>query len=118
MIKDAKFHSSVKDLTAPPPVNQIDDLAVHLDHVPSVSPQTELDQKTAFVGPFRELADVQSFPAKYVLFSPRESPDLPSRPGEFHPEPHPDLNLSIHSARAIARRLPPSIDYRVPPVIC
>src|SRR5262252_3790819 len=36
----------------------------------------------------------------------------PSRPGEFHPEPltDPDLNLSIHPARAIARRLPPSID--------
>ena len=34
MIKDAKFHSSVKDLTAPSPVNQIDDLAVHLAHVP------------------------------------------------------------------------------------
>ena len=43
---------------------------------------------------------------------------LPSRPGEFHPEPltEPDLNLSIHPARAIARRLPPSIDHRVPPV--
>jgi hypothetical protein len=29
---------------------------------------------------------------------------LPSRPGEFHPEPltDPDLNLSIHPARAIA----------------
>jgi hypothetical protein len=42
----------------------------------------------------------------------------PSRPGEFHPEPltDPDLNLSIHPARAIARRLPPSIDHRVPPV--
>jgi hypothetical protein len=46
MIKDAKFHSSVKDLTAPPPVNQIDDFAVHLAHVSSMSPQTELDQKT------------------------------------------------------------------------
>jgi hypothetical protein len=43
---------------------------------------------------------------------------LPSRPGAFHPEPltDPDMNLSIHPARAIARRLPPSIDYRVPPV--
>ena len=30
--------------------------------------------------------------------------DSPSRPGEFHPEPltEPDLNLSIHPARAIA----------------
>ena len=43
---------------------------------------------------------------------------MPSRPGAFHPEPltDPDMNLSIHPARAIARRLPPSIDYRVPPV--
>src|SRR3989442_7682315 len=42
----------------------------------------------------------------------------PSRPGEFHPEPltDPDLTLSRHPARAIARRLPPSIEYRVPPV--
>src|SRR5439155_25453790 len=36
---------------------------------------------------------------------------LPSRPGEFHPEPltEPDLTLSRHPARATARRLPPSI---------
>ena len=35
---------------------------------------------------------------------------MPSRPGEFHPEPltDPDLNLSIHPARVTARRLPPS----------
>src|SRR6266481_6168149 len=41
----------------------------------------------------------------------------PSRPGEFHPEPltDPDLTLSRHPARAIARRLPPSIEHRVPP---
>src|SRR5208337_2539808 len=38
--------------------------------------------------------------------------DLPSRPGEFHPEPltDPDMNLSIHPARAIHRRLPPSVE--------
>jgi len=44
-------------------------------------------------------------------------PILPSRPGEFHPEPltDPDLTLSRHPARAIARRLPPSIEHRVPP---
>ena len=43
---------------------------------------------------------------------------MPSRPGELHPEPltDPDLNLSIHPARAIARRLPPSIAPWVPPV--
>ncbi len=49
----------------------------------------------------------------------RGSPSLrPSRPGEFHPEPltDPDLTLSRHPARATARRLPPSIEYRVPPV--
>ncbi len=35
---------------------------------------------------------------------------MPSRPREFHPEPltEPDLILSHHQARAIARRLPPS----------
>jgi hypothetical protein len=39
-------------------------------------------------------------------------------PGEFHPEPltDPDLTLSRHPTRATARRLPPSIEYRVPPV--
>jgi len=42
---------------------------------------------------------------------------MPSRPGEFHPKPltDPDLTLSRHPARAIARRLPPSIEHRVPP---
>ena len=37
--------------------------------------------------------------------------DLPGRPGEFRPEPptDPDVNLSIHPARATQRRLPPSI---------
>ena len=46
------------------------------------------------------------------------TPLLPSRPGEFHPEPltDPDLTLSRHPARATARRLPPSIEHRVPPV--
>jgi hypothetical protein len=42
---------------------------------------------------------------------------LPSRPGEFHPEPltDPDRILSHHPARAIARRLPPSTERRAPP---
>jgi hypothetical protein len=33
----------------------------------------------------------------------------PSRPGELHPEPltEPDVNLSIHPARATPKRLPP-----------
>ena len=41
-----------------------------------------------------------------------EGLSLPSRPGEFHPEPltDPDLILSHHPARAIARRLPPSAE--------
>jgi len=41
----------------------------------------------------------------------------PSRPGEFHPEPltEPYVNLSIHTARVTARRLPPSVVCRVPP---
>src|SRR5258705_11038253 len=43
---------------------------------------------------------------------------MPSRPGEFHPEPltDPDLILSHHPARATARRLPPSVELRAPPV--
>src|SRR5207249_9411239 len=43
---------------------------------------------------------------------------LPIRPRELHPEPltDPDLNLSIHPARAIDRRLPPSVELRAPPV--
>ncbi len=37
---------------------------------------------------------------------------LPSRPGEFHPEPltEPDVILSHHPAHAITRRLPPSAE--------
>src|ERR1700675_4808982 len=43
---------------------------------------------------------------------------LPSKPRKFHPEPltDPDLNLSIHPARAIDWRLPPSVELRAPPV--
>src|SRR5262249_32306376 len=49
---------------------------------------------------------------------PTSGPSLPSRPGEFHPEPltDPDLSLSTYPARATARRLPPSIEHRVPPL--
>ncbi len=41
---------------------------------------------------------------------------LPSRPREFHPEPltDPDLTLSHHPARAIDRRLPPSVGRQAP----
>jgi hypothetical protein len=37
---------------------------------------------------------------------------VPSRPGEFHPEPltDPCVSLSTHTARATQRRLPPSAD--------
>ena len=44
---------------------------------------------------------------------------MPSRPGEFHPEPltDPDVILSHHPARATARRLPPSVEnFKAPPV--
>jgi hypothetical protein len=38
-------------------------------------------------------------------------------PGNFTPSlTDPDLTLSRHPARATARRLPPSIEYQVPPV--
>ena len=42
---------------------------------------------------------------------------MPSRPRELHPEPltDPDLNLSIHPARAIARGLPASTERGAPP---
>src|ERR1700721_138692 len=45
-------------------------------------------------------------------YSRSEDYGVPSRPGEFHPEPltDPDLNLSIHPARITARRLPPSAE--------
>src|SRR5262245_29567531 len=48
---------------------------------------------------------------------PRPRQILPSRPGDFHPEPltDPDLILSHHPARATARRLPPSVERRAPP---
>src|SRR6476660_8767990 len=56
-------------------------------------------------------------------YLPRSYPDvsatLPSRPGEFHPEPltDPDVILSHHPARATARRLPPSVEnFKAPPV--
>src|SRR4249920_732779 len=54
-------------------------------------------------------------------YLPRSYPDvsatLPSRPGEFHPEPltDPDVILSHHPARATARRLPPSVESWLAP---
>jgi hypothetical protein len=52
-----------------------------------------------------------------AICSARALPPLPSRPGEFHPEPltDPDGILSHHPAPAIARRLPPSTERRAPP---
>src|SRR5262252_9919891 len=45
---------------------------------------------------------------------PDVSATLPSRPGEFHPEPltDPDVILSHHPARATERRPPPSVEKR------
>src|SRR6516225_1687793 len=45
---------------------------------------------------------------------PAFSATLPSRPGEFHPEPltDPDVILSHHPARATERRPPPSVEKR------
>src|SRR6202043_3430763 len=40
----------------------------------------------------------------------------PARMAASLAAPDPDLTLSRHPARATARRLPPSIEYRVPPV--
>jgi hypothetical protein len=50
-------------------------------------------------------------------FTNPEPTRMPSRPREFHPEPltDPDLILSHHPARAIGRRLPPSVEFRAPP---
>ena len=46
------------------------------------------------------------------------TPAGPSRPGELRPEPltEPCVNLSIYTARATERRLPPSVQHRVLPV--
>ena len=57
--------------------------------------------------------DSDAIGAKRTCRERRERVDLtkmPSRPGEFHPEPltEPDLTLSRQPARATARRLPPS----------
>src|ERR1700730_8213730 len=67
--------------------------------------------------PFRSIA-VRSTPISRPRQDGLNATLWPSRPGEFHPEPltDPDLTLSRHPARATARRLPPSIEYRVPPV--
>jgi hypothetical protein len=58
----------------------------------------------------RKWAAIWGTPAVAAAFSARRH--LPSRPREFHPEPltDPDVILSHHPARAIARRLPPSAE--------
>ena len=55
-------------------------------------------------------AKLTCVPCRYHC--PGASATLPSRPGEFHPEPltDPDVTLSCHPARATARRLPPSVE--------
>src|SRR5262245_35668408 len=47
----------------------------------------------------------------------RACPLMPSRPGEFHPEPltDPYVSLSTYTARATARRLPPSVEQGAHP---
>ncbi len=52
------------------------------------------------------------------LISFKKPPFLPSTPEKFHLEPltDPDLMLSHHPARAIDRRLPPSVEFWAPPV--
>jgi len=93
---------------------------------------TTLKNRTAInpaAQPFIDLAREAAKPTANWLMSPcgrradnicsyRAFRILPSRPGEFHPEPltEPDLTLSRHPARATARRLPPFIEHRVPPV--
>jgi hypothetical protein len=59
--------------------------------------------------------DSDAIGAKRTCRERRERVDLtkmPSRPGELHPEPltDPDLTLSRHPARATARRLPPPVE--------
>jgi hypothetical protein len=51
------------------------------------------------------------------IYSGRVFRILPSRPGEFHPEPltDPDLILSHHPARAIAQSLSASTERKAPP---
>ena len=48
------------------------------------------------------------------IFNTDQGAQLPSRPGEFHPEPltDPDVILSYHPARATERRPPPSVEKR------
>src|SRR5215470_18416731 len=52
-----------------------------------------------------------------VTKSKRQCRNVPSRSGEFHPEllTEPYTSLSTYTARATARRLPPSIARRSPP---
>src|SRR6266446_10759423 len=67
----------------------------------------------SLIQPLREGSAYWGAPAAHS--APRTwsaRPSLPSRPGEFHPESltDPDVILSHHPARAIARRLPPSAE--------
>jgi hypothetical protein len=79
-----------------------------------IAEQNDIPRKTA-VGVFATLESVllgSVHPRGVGEFTLPGLLKVPSRPGEFHPEPltEPDLILSHHPARAIARRLPPSAE--------
>ena len=63
------------------------------------------------VGMLGQLRGIFRLRLNHLLRDPKRAV-LPSRPGEFHPEPltDPDVTLSCHPARATARRLPPSVE--------
>ena len=70
--------------------------------------------------PAMEIGSVESLGRGVVAlddiaaWEPSRHVRLPGRPGEFHSEPptDPDVNLSIHPARATQRRLPPSAETK------
>jgi hypothetical protein len=60
---------------------------------------------------FNPLPSARVKPARLTSSAAR-SVSPPSRPGDLHPEPltDPDMTLSRHPARATTRRLPPSVE--------
>src|SRR5271167_4712347 len=81
---------------------------------PSGSPSLGVSDSCACAASITTFATANSIDAAGPLldrrnqFARRYGRRLPSRPGEFHPEPltDPDLILSHHPARVTARRLP------------
>src|SRR6516162_215800 len=65
-----------------------------------------------FVRSPHAFADIRGIDTASAQAVPGVLAVLPSRPGEFHPEPltDPDLTLSRHPARATERRLPPPVE--------